>query len=93
MSKMGPQVERRFESRNVIVVKSTAQPSEIINILYDVRVSMHLISNLSCLIVSVGNGSRLRKYNLTFRQIPSGDSRPTNCQVVSYGCQDYNILC
>ena len=49
MSKMGPQVERRFErreSRNVIVVKSTAQPSEIINILYDVRVSMHLISTL-----------------------------------------------
>ena len=29
----------------------------------------------------------------TFRQIPSGDSSPTNCQVVSYGCQDYNVLC
>ena len=46
MSKMGPQVERRFErreSRNVIVVKSTAQPSEIINILCDVRASMYLM--------------------------------------------------
>ena len=49
--KMDPQVERCFvrnESRHVNVVKSTAQPSEIINI-YDVRVNMYLISNLSCL--------------------------------------------
>ena len=75
-SEMGPQVERSFvrSESPVNVVKSTAQPSEIINILYDVRLSIYLISNLKLLkiwgnnsqwtpkIVSVGNGSMLRKH-------------------------------
>ena len=51
MSEMGPQVERSFvrSESPVNVDKSTAQPSKIIKILYDVRVSMYLILNLSCL--------------------------------------------
>jgi hypothetical protein len=51
MSEMGPQVERRFvrSESPVNVDKSTAQPSKIINILYDVRVKFDIKYKLSCL--------------------------------------------
>ena len=79
MSEMGPQVECRFvrSESPVNVVKSTPQPSEMINLLYDctcqyvfnIKLKLfkirgkHFPMETDWKIVSVGNGSRLRKYN------------------------------
>ena len=70
-----------------------------LNVLFNIKLKLFKIGE------TIPNGNRLKNsfrwqrlevtliQSRTFCQIPSGDSRPTNCQVVSYGRQDYNVLC
>ena len=105
---MGPQVERCFERSespvNVVKVDATVGNEQRI-----VRCTRQYVFNIKLKLFKIrGNNSQWKQLKNSFRwqrlevtqiqsktvrQIPSGDSRPTNCQVVSYGCQDYNVLC